>query len=134
MSNQSCESSKPGAPHARQRLLAKSVEHQPRGNALLAVPNRATPEVREYAYHLFRNKQRPQLICAVAEHRPLPSFLSSGQWLAEGSLGTSKRAPPGFREKAAAAGVQLNGFYLFHALSLNLKAGHDPSRAARQAA
>jgi hypothetical protein len=76
---------------------------------------------REGTYHVFRNRQRPQLICAAATDRPLPGFLLPEQWLLEGSLGPSDMAPPGFREQAAAAGIRLNGFYLF----LGLRTEHE---------
>jgi hypothetical protein len=68
---------------------------------------------RKCAYHLFRNQQRPQLLCAVATDRPLPGFLLLGQWLRDGSLGPSDAAPRGFRERAAVTGIRLNSFYLF---------------------
>jgi hypothetical protein len=87
-------------------------------------PERSTLQViqgpsvarRESTFHLFRNKQRPQLICAVATEHTLPGFLVSEQWLCEGSLGPSDPAPSGFREQAAAIGIRLNGFYLFQSL------------------
>lgn len=80
---------------------------------------------RECTYYLFRNKQRPHLICAAAINRSLPGFLLSEEWLFEGSLGVSDAAPPGFREGPAATGIRLNGFYLFHCLSTERKLGRN---------
>jgi hypothetical protein len=30
----------------------------------------ASPPARECTYNLFRNRQRPDILCAVPEHRP----------------------------------------------------------------
>jgi len=79
---------------------------------------------RKGTYRLFRNKQRPQLICAVVTERPLPGFLLPEQWLCERSLGPSDPAPPGFREHAAVTGIRLNGFYLFQRLRTERELGH----------
>ena len=40
----------------------------------------STPETSDCAYNLFRNKQRPEILCAVPEDRPIPRFVdpSSG--------------------------------------------------------
>jgi hypothetical protein len=40
-------------------------------------PTRAQP-ARDRGYNLFRNKQRPELCCAVPEDYPVPSFLVEG--------------------------------------------------------
>jgi hypothetical protein len=103
--------------HDCRRLIAE-LEQQPGESALSAIQDqtKSRTEVRECTYHLFRNKQRPQLICAVADHRPMPAFLGPEQWLREGLLGPYAAAPPGFRERAAVTGMRLNGFYLFHRL------------------
>jgi hypothetical protein len=81
---------------------------------------------RECTYHLFRNRQRPQLLCAAAADLPLPGFLLPEHWLREGSLGPSDIAPRGFREQAAAAGIRLNSFYLFQ----GLHTGHGLSQTS----
>jgi hypothetical protein len=111
--------------HARQRLSAKLTEQQPWGSTLSTVREQGHVRavVRDDTHQLFRNKLRPELICAVADHRPLPSFLSPEQWRREGSLGPSDVAPPGFREQAAVAGIQLNGFYLFQRLRTQHEVG-----------
>jgi hypothetical protein len=72
--------------------------------------------MRVCAYQLFRNQLRPQLFCATPEDRPVPGFLGPEHWSFECLLHPWEIAPPGFREQAAAAGVRLNGFYLFHLL------------------
>ena len=109
--------------HAGWRRLAKLKEHQPWGSTL---PRTQEPggTKRECTYRLFRNQQRPQLICAVATERPLPGFLLPEQWLLEGSLDPSDPAPPGFREHAAVTGIRLNGFYLFQ----RLRTMHEPGQ------
>jgi PAS domain-containing protein len=65
------------------------------------------------AYNLFRNKQRPEILCAVPEDRPIPRFVDREQWTYVGSLQPQDIRPPGFHDKAASAGVRFNGFYLF---------------------
>jgi PAS domain-containing protein len=77
-------------------------------------PAPARPERRSCTYKLFRNKPRPELLCAVPEDRSGPSFLASQEWEFERHL-RPWHNQPGFRDRAAHAGVQLNGFYLFQA-------------------
>jgi hypothetical protein len=71
------------------------------------------PSARECTYNLFRNRQRPDLLCEVPEHRPVPSFLASQDWTFARPLHATDMAPAGFEDRAAAAGVRFNGFYLF---------------------
>ena len=71
--------------------------------------------VRDRVYNLFRNNQRSKLICAVPEEYPVPSFISGEAWSFEGVLHAQDRAPSGYNDKAARAGVRYNGFYLFQA-------------------
>ncbi|SCZ12565.1 hypothetical protein SAMN02927923_04351 [Microvirga guangxiensis] len=78
----------------------------------------ARPYMRDCTYNLFRNKQRPELICAVPEDRPVPSFLGSRQWIFERHLQPLDTAVPGFEDHAANVGVRFNGFYLFHLTGL----------------
>ncbi len=73
----------------------------------------ASAFARDCTYNLFRNKQRPALLCAVPEHRPVPNFLNPEQWIFEQALRTSDPSSPGFKSRAAQAGVRFNGFYLF---------------------
>ena len=73
----------------------------------------ARPEASDCAYNLFRNKQRPEILCAVPEDRPVPGFIVSEQWLYEGFARPQDAQPAGFNDRAAAAGVRFNGFYLF---------------------
>ncbi len=65
------------------------------------------------AYNLFRNRQQPELLCAVPEDRPVPSFLRWEQWTYERPLRPLDHKPAGFHSRAAHAGVRFNGFYLF---------------------
>jgi hypothetical protein len=121
--------------HARQRLSAKLAEQQPRRSSLSALQEQghARAAGREWAYQLFRNRQRPELICAVADHRPLPSFLGSEQWLFDGTLGPGEAAPLGFRERAAATGTRLSGFYLFQRLQTKYELGDTPGNTRDRA-
>ena len=73
----------------------------------------ADPAVREGSYNLFRNKQRPKLLCAVPEAHPVPSFIGPEAWSFEGVLRSQDVARSGFHQRAARAGVRYNGFYLF---------------------
>jgi hypothetical protein len=75
----------------------------------------ARQDRRECAYNLFRNKERPELFCAVPEDRPIPSLIVAKAWTLESFLRIHDVAPPGFHERAAKAGVRYNGFYLFQA-------------------
>jgi hypothetical protein len=59
----------------------------------------------------------------VAADWPLPGFLLSEQWLREGPLGPLDAAPPGFRKRAAAVGMRLNGYYLFQELRTEREVG-----------
>jgi hypothetical protein len=90
-------------------------------------PTRAQP-ARDRGYNLFRNKQRPELCCAVPEDYPVPSFLVEGGWVYERPLRPLDLPPPGFHARTAAAGVRFNGFYVFHGLILG--AGRSARRAA----
>ncbi len=73
----------------------------------------AGPPARECTYNLFRNRQRPELLCAVPEHRPVPNFLIREDWTFEWPLRVAEPAPAGFEDRAATVGVRFNGFYLF---------------------
>ena len=84
-------------------VLMSSIQHLP--------PVRA--HARDCTYNLFRNRLRPELLCAVPEDRPVPGFLDPGGWRYERALRPSDKSPPGFEERAARAGVRFNGFYLF---------------------
>jgi hypothetical protein len=77
----------------------------------------ASPPARECTYNLFRNKQRPDLFCAVPSYRPVPSFLVRNDWTFERPLHAAESAPAGFEDRAATVGVRFNGFYLFQVTS-----------------
>jgi hypothetical protein len=64
-------------------------------------------------FNLFLSKRRHGLVCAVPEERSVPSFLNAPNWAFAGKLQDQRDAPLGFDDKAAAAGVRFNGFYLF---------------------
>ena len=83
----------------------------------------ASPPARESTYNLFRNRQRPDLLCAVPEHRPVPSFLALKDWTYERTLHAANPPPAGFEARAATVGVRFNGFYLFQVIA-------SPSRMA----
>ncbi len=81
--------------------------------SVLQEPAQTRQEMRACVYQLFRNKQRPELRCAVPEDRPIPRILNSEEWTFERALRPSDPPPPGFHGRAADAGVRFNGFYLF---------------------
>jgi hypothetical protein len=72
------------------------------------------PLMRDCAYNLFRNKEQPDLFCAVPEDRPVLRFVVGDQSSFEHRLGRSDVSTPGFGNRAACVGVRFNGFYLFH--------------------
>jgi hypothetical protein len=80
-------------------------------------PGLTQPDPADYAYNLFRNKQRPEIICAVPEDRPVPRFIDPEQWTFEQPLRPLEVRPLGFDSKAAHVGVRFNGFYLFYAIA-----------------
>jgi hypothetical protein len=84
---------------------------------VIVSPRLATAEFRSCTYNLFRNRQRPQLICAVPEDRPVPGFVLAEDWRFDGPLRPSDVPPRGFHARAASAGIRFNGFYLFHLLA-----------------
>lgn len=65
------------------------------------------------AYNLFRSTRSDGLLCAVPEERSVPPFVTSPHWEFNGRVDGVAKAPLGFDDKAAAAGVRFNGFYLF---------------------
>jgi hypothetical protein len=82
--------------------------------------HQATPhpaETSDCAYNLFRNRELPELVCAVPEVCPVPDFIGPEQWAFEHPLRPEEVRPPGFQDKAAKAAVRFNGFYLFYALA-----------------
>jgi hypothetical protein len=94
---------------------------------LIHSPASADPVLREHAYNLFRNTQRPMLICAVPEHCPVPNFIDAQAWSFEHVLRSQDVPPPGFDDSAARAGVRYNGFYLFQTAGEKLVGSHPPS-------
>jgi hypothetical protein len=73
----------------------------------------ARSPARDCTYNLFRNRQRPELLCAVPEDRPVPGFLVPSEWRFERVLRPSDTNPSGFDNRASQVGVRFNGFYLF---------------------
>jgi hypothetical protein len=90
----------------------------------------ARPKEPVCAYNLFRNKQRPEILCAVLEDYPVPSFLGPEQWAFHQALRSADARQPGFNDKAAYAGVRFNDFYLFQATAVFTKATVSSVEAA----
>ena len=84
------------------------------------------------AYNLFRYRSAPDLLCAVPEERPVPSFLDGRIWTYAGSLQGSDLPPSGFLHAEAEVGARLNGFYLFEAIGRSR--GEAPTTATEPAA
>jgi PAS domain-containing protein len=93
----------------------------------------ARPEAGDCTYNLFINKLRPEILCAVPEDVPIPSFISSEQWMYAGPLRPQDARPPGFNDKAAAAGVRFSGFYLFQVTAANGKVAAKGQSVASKA-
>jgi hypothetical protein len=72
-----------------------------------------TPDPSDRVYNLYRNRQRPEIICAVPADYALSDFIGLEQWAFEGSLHHRDVRPSGFNDRAASVGVRFNGFYLF---------------------
>jgi hypothetical protein len=70
-------------------------------------------------YNLFRRVDRDELICAVPEDRPVPSFITGPPWEFVGWVNESVIGPLSFNHEAAEASVQWNGFYLFQLINLS---------------
>ena len=69
------------------------------------------------AYNLFRRKQKPDVLCAVPEDRPVPAFINATGWDFAGKADEPATLPLGFNQKAARVSVGRNGYYLFEAFS-----------------
>ena len=67
-------------------------------------------------YNLFRNVERPELLCAVSEDRPVPAFVRGPQWEYGGRVDTLEADRLRFNRQAADASVRYNGFYLFQVI------------------
>jgi hypothetical protein len=76
-----------------------------------------TTEENDFSYNLFRNREFPELVCAVPEDCPVPKFISPEQWTYEHALRAAETRPRGFHDKGAETAVRFNGFYLFYALA-----------------
>ncbi len=74
-------------------------------------------EPSDYAYNLFRNKDLPDIVCAVPEDRPVPDFIRTDRWIFEQPLRPLDACPLGFHKAAAHVGVRFNGFYLFQVIT-----------------
>ena len=96
-------------------------------------PAAADPILRECAYNLFRNNQRPKLFCAVPEDRFIPSFIDAEGWSFEHVLRKHDVAPSGFHDRAARAGVRYNGFYLFQVTAQGTSGGQSAPRCRAEA-
>ncbi|WP_245416285.1 hypothetical protein [Microvirga sp. 17 mud 1-3] len=84
-------------------------------------------------YNLFRRADRDELICAVPEDRPVPSFITGPPWEFVGRVNESAIGPLSFNHEAAEASVQWNGFYLFQLINvadLHLKARRGSATAS----
>jgi hypothetical protein len=79
------------------------------------------------AYNLFRNRRRPEILCATPEDRPVPGFLEGKVWRFERKLRCGTEAPGGFDEQAARVGVRYNGFHLFQAIGPDAAGSDDLS-------
>ena len=67
-------------------------------------------------YALFRRTSKPDLCCAAPHDAPMPTFLREPGWEFV-QVFDGNDPPPGFNEDAVRYSIQLQGFYVFHALS-----------------
>jgi hypothetical protein len=68
-------------------------------------------------YNLFRRADRPELICAVPENRPVPAFIRGPPWDFVGRVRDRAIGSLRCNHEAAAASVRYNGFYLFQLIN-----------------
>ncbi len=76
-------------------------------------------------YNLFCRADRDELVCAVPEDRPVPSFITGPTWDFVGRVKENVIGSLSFNHEAAEASAQWNGFYLFqliNASGLHMKA------------
>ena len=64
-------------------------------------------------YNLFRGRDRPELICAVPEDKPVPTFIRGPSWELVGGVDDTSVSSIAFNHEAAEASARYNGFYLF---------------------
>jgi len=95
-------------------VLERQACRKGRGDTLPVVPEleQPSPEPRRDAHRLYRNRQRPELICTVPDGAPLPAFVAPSQWAFEQMLWREDLALAGFRDRPAAVDVRVNGFYM----------------------
>jgi len=80
-------------------------------------------------YNLFRHADRTELICAVPEVRPVPTFITGPPWSFAGRVGDSPSGSSSFDHKSAEISVHFNGFYLFQLINAaDLKTWVDRDR------
>jgi hypothetical protein len=65
-------------------------------------------------YNLFRRRQEPDIVCAVPEARPVPSFLIDEGWTFQGKISGDAFTDLGTSERLARHSVEVNGFYVLH--------------------
>ncbi len=63
-------------------------------------------------YNLFRHKDEADLYCAVPADRPVPTFLTEGEW--EYTHSPDITALPDFDAAATSRPIRENDFFLFH--------------------
>jgi hypothetical protein len=69
--------------------------------------------LRDRSYNVFQRRQEPDLLCAVPEDRPVPSFIQGEGWTFGGTLHAATPTSTGFKEHAARSGCDWLGFYVF---------------------
>ena len=92
-------------------------------------PRPDQPDPADYAYNLFRNKQRPDIICAVPEDRPVPHFIDQERWTFEQPPSPLANSPARLRQQGGAYGcaVQWLLSLLCHCLCTDCASGFGRS-------
>ena len=65
------------------------------------------------SYNLFRNRERPALLCAVPLDRPVPAFITIECWSIERAT-DGLQTIQSFSRLLAEESVRFNGFYLYY--------------------
>lgn len=84
-------------------------------------------------YNLFNRTEQEELVCAVPEDWPVPSFIRGPPWEFAGRLEGTSVPTRSFNREAAATSVRYNGFYLFQLINRSDLQPHAHQRSSKGA-
>jgi hypothetical protein len=65
-------------------------------------------------YTVFARRFEPAIRCAIAQSRPIPSFIQGDDWEFAGTVRPSEPPPVGFRHERAEDATRIVGYFVFH--------------------